>query len=177
MRITILFATVLTAAQVLGAEIVTHELISTADQLDQMVAQEPVLKKTSKLPKSETTTEALPPLNVERIAPLAAKKLNIDQAELAKLLNNRENLSKIAMSKILEESTGKSWKELLKSKTRGELLRMVDEQKLAGKLKKTLDDLYTDVSFVAMDRLEKESTAVGGAPGSVKGKGKEVKDK
>jgi hypothetical protein len=48
---------------------------------------------------------------------------------------------------------------------------MVDERKLAPKIKPVLDELYTELSFALLDQMER-GQATGSSPGAEKGSAK-----
>jgi hypothetical protein len=176
MKIASLIAVMVCSAHLMGEEVVSTDLNSSADQLDKMVRQDKMLRKVTREPNGTKSRELIPPLNVERIAAAAAPKLKLEKAQLAATLRDgQKTLSEVVMARALEESIAKSWKDLLASNDRAQLIAMVEEKKLTEKVRQTLDELYTEVSFVALDRLQNDGTAVGKAPGGEKGKGKEKK--
>lgn len=166
MKVALLVLTTLFSASVLATEQTVAVLKATAQELDTLVSQNRIVYREAVKPGFKPDRKAVPPVSLKKIAPVVAAKLNLPQNQVVSLLkNDREKLSDVVLARAIEQSNGKPWKELLAQHDPDELLRQVEERQLTAKVKSTMDELYAEVSFAALDSMG-SSTAKGASPGA-----------
>jgi hypothetical protein len=154
LRTSILFCAFACAFAVGAAETGTNNLQTTAKALDNLVAQKKVVYREIVKPGFKPVRQAVPPLDLKKISPVIASKLKVDAAEVQRLLSNdREKLSELVMARGLEAPTGKSWRELLATYEQHELVGMVEKHQVRAQVETKMDDLYTELSFAALDSM------------------------
>jgi hypothetical protein len=148
-----------------GEDHQTAVLQSTAAELDHLVSQNKSVEVEIVKPGFKPVRKSAEPVSLQRIAPVVAKRLKMNERQVADLLTgDQEKLSDLVFARLLEQTSGKSWKHLLTQHESADLIRMAKEQRITAKAKKVLDELYTELSFVALDAMEKDQ-AKGSAPG------------
>ena len=144
----------------------------TAEELDNLVSQKHVQYERTQRPGFPPQQIKTDPLDLKRISPLVASRLKVSENAVRDLLqNDREKLSELVMACELAKTTGQTWEELARNHGRDELIQMVEERKLAPKIKPVLDELYTELSFALLDQME-SAKAAGKPSGSEKGSAK-----
>lgn len=161
------------ALNVIGAQTAPQngdDLQRTAISLDQLAAQSP--RKVQVISRYRTKTKMLPPLDKEEIARRMASDLELDETAVREALaNTAEKPSKIVLAKVLAKQGGVSWQEILKSRSEENLWQQVRAQPtLADEAKEALDNVYADLSVLALDQ-NSANLGKGRAPGGVSGKG------
>ena len=159
----------------IGSEQEESVLKSTADSLDSLVSQKkPVFREIHK-PGFEPNRKRVEPVELKLIAPVVAANLRVNQEQVTALLkDDQKKLSDIVLARALEESSGKTWRELLKKYRSEELMSLATERQITPKVKRSMEGLYTELSFIAFDSMEKsdQGTAPAGTKGTSKGTGK-----
>jgi hypothetical protein len=144
----------------------------TADELDSLASQKEGSHERIQRPGFPPQQIKTDPLDLKRITPLVAARLKVSENAVRDLLqNDREKLSELVMACELAKTTGQTWEELANNHSPAELIRMVEERKLAPKVKPVLDELYTELSFALLDQME-NAKATGKPPGGEKGSAK-----
>lgn len=168
----IALAAVLGSLTLSAAEKELEVLKSTAKELDNLVSQKNVAYKEVVRPNFPTTKYKVPPVSLNQVAPAVSNRLKLNQSQVIELLtDDQTKLSDLVMARLLQESGGKAWNQLLSEKNSDELLLLVEERQLTTRVKSMLDELYTEVSFAVLDAMDR-STASGAAPGGTKGQDK-----
>jgi hypothetical protein len=161
-----------------GAESGTASLRSTAEQLDDLVSEQKQLYTKVGEPGFKPKRETIPPISLERMAAVVASKLELPEKEVIRTLEpDREKLSELVMARLLEAATGKRWKELFAENEMTGLIRLAEQNKQQEKIQAKLDEVYSEMSLLAMDRIMERGTAKGRAPGGTRGSGKESKNR
>lgn len=141
--------------QVPAAEESAAVLKSTAFQLDDLVSQKKVAYKEIIRPGYGSQRVAVPPISLDKIAPKIATRLRLPEKEVLNLLkDDRQKLSGVVLARALEPSVGKKWQDLLAQHDEDQLLRLAEERQLTASVKNTMDELYTEVSFAALDAMQ-----------------------
>lgn len=141
----------------------------TAEELDKLTTQTEVPYKEIQRPGFPPQRIKTDPLDLKRISPSVASRLNVSENVVRNLLrDDREKLSELVMACELAKTTGHTWEELARKYGRDELIRMAEERKLAPKIKPVMDELYNELSFALLDQME-SAKATGNAPGGEKG--------
>jgi len=145
------FLTIFVLATVLTRAGDTNLLETTrlAGSLDELVRQTPPFP-TQVLEKGKRTRREGLPVQLERITPVAAKILKVNEPELRELLaDDREKLSQVVYACLLAEKRNKSWRGQL---VNGEdLYREVQKEIPVADLYRVLDHLYVELAFAALD--------------------------
>ena len=109
-------------------------LLRTAEELDKLTSQKDVPYKRIQRPGFPPQQIKTDPLDLKRISPLVASRLKVSETAVRDLLqNDREKLSELVMACELAKTTGQTWEKLARNHGRDELIRMVEERKLAPK--------------------------------------------
>jgi hypothetical protein len=171
MKVAILVAAILFGVSAAATEQTVAVLKATAQELDNLVSQNRTVYREDVKPGFKPKRKAVPPVNLKKIVPVVATRLNLTKDQVLTLLkNDREKLSDVVLARTIEASSGKSWQELLAQHDRDELFRLTEERQLTTTVKNTLDELYAEISFAALDTLG--DSARGGAPRPATGQDK-----
>jgi hypothetical protein len=158
-----------------GVEEEAQDVRSTAEQLDNLISQQKVLYKKVGQPGFKPKRVAVPPVDIKRVVPMVAPRLKMSEEAVAEVLRKEPaKLSDLVIARWIEVASDKTWKELLSSYNRQELIALAEEHQVIKKVARTINAVYADVSLAAFDTAD-ENTASGRAPAGASGAGKDRK--
>jgi hypothetical protein len=174
------FATLIATAGLLVFSTVADDkelqvIKSTAKELDTLVSQTNVAYKEVIRPGFATTKHKIPPVPLSQVAPAVSERLKIDEKQIVELLTeDKTKLSELVIARLIQESGGQPYQELLARKDSEALYRLVQERQLTTRVKTMLDEIFTEVSFISLDGLS-PGNAIGAPPAGNKGQEREKK--
>ncbi len=127
------------------------ETSQLAASLDELVDQKPVGDQVVRNGKRMKVKVA--PVQLKLLTPVASKMLEVDESKLSGMLQeNRELLSRIVYARLLAKKTARTWDDVLRTESGRDMLAdLQDAHVPLTEIYELLDNLYTELSFAALD--------------------------
>lgn len=160
-----------------GASPQVTEIQRVALSLDELISQKPRAETVEIIQNGKKKKKTVLPVDLSLVLPPVARKLDIPEDQIRELLrDDREKLSRIVYARLISRKTNEPWKQILKNSKNADLLARTQEIGLTlANVEQTMETVYNEVSFAALDSPLYESKGRGPG-GVVSGKSSPVRD-